>query len=100
MHVVMRLVSLILVLAGMTLLGADVITSLESISKGGPIYLRTLEELWAMVGDVEGFKIWCNNELPAALSAWIYSMLTVPGWALFGVFGVVIGFVFGRRTHE
>jgi hypothetical protein len=97
MFVFFRLVSLILITIGLMLLGADAVTSLE---KGGQIFVRSLEDVWALVGNVQGFKDWCGYYLGVTVSGWVYSMLTVPGWAITGVIGVVLAFIFGRRTHD
>ncbi len=100
MLILLRLISLILIVVGLMLLGADAVTSLESFSKGGTIVVRSLEEVWGLVGYVEGFKAWCGYYLPAFLANWVYAMLTVPGWAFTGVIGVVMAFLFGRRPVD
>ncbi len=45
MAVVMRLVSLVLVVAALMLLGADAVTSLE---RGGGITVRSIDQVWAL----------------------------------------------------
>ena len=45
MFVVLRLISLILVVAALMLLGADAVTSLEN---GGKITVRSLDQVWAL----------------------------------------------------
>jgi hypothetical protein len=79
------------------LLGADAVTSLE---KGGTIYVRSLEDTWALIGDVAGFKYWCEYYLPGFLADAIKAVLRIPGWAFTGVIGVVMAFIFGRRAHH
>ena len=69
-------------------------------SLSGEIFVRSLQDVWALVGNVDGFKAWCEYYLPGFLTNWIYGLLTIPGWAFTGVIGVVMAFLFGRRTHE
>jgi hypothetical protein len=99
MTVVLRFVSLVLLLVALALLGADALTSLE---KGGQITVRSIEQVWALLGPagVYGFKGWLAHNLPSPLPGWIGAVLTLPAWALSGVLGVVLAFLFGRHTPE
>ena len=94
--VLFRFVSLILVVAALMLLGADAVTSLE---KGGQIYVRSLETVWALFdkGAVDAFKAWNMANLPGFLSQGIAVVLRFPGWSVTGVIGFILAFVFGRR---
>ena len=95
MAIFMRLVSLILIVSALMLLGADTITSLE---RGGEITVRSLGTVWAII-DSDGlthFKDWVQHYLPF-LAQGIYSSLALPGWAVTGVIGVLLAFVFGRK---
>jgi hypothetical protein len=95
MAVLMRLVSLVLILLALMLLGADTVTSLE---KGGEITVRSLDTVWGLVDNngLTHFKSWVQNELPF-LAQTVYSSLALPGWAVAGVIGVILAFVFGRK---
>jgi hypothetical protein len=95
MAVVMRLISLILIVAALTLLGADAVTSLE---RGGELTVRSLGTIWGMVHQhsLDGFKSWAQNHLPF-MAQGIYSALALPGWAATGVLGVILAFIFGRK---
>ena len=95
MAVVMRLVSLVLIVIALMLLGADAVTSLE---KGGEITVRSLGAVWAMLDNdsLNRFKDWVQHYLPA-LAQGVYSSLALPGWALTGVVGVILAFIFGRK---
>jgi hypothetical protein len=99
MALVLRFVSLVLLLLALTLLGADALTSLE---KGGQITVRSIEQVWTILGQssVYGFKGWLVHSLPSPLPGWIGAVLTLPAWALSGVLGVVLAFLFGRHTPE
>ena len=95
MTVVMRLVSLILILAALLFLGADAVTSLE---RGGELTVRSLDTVWSVL-DPHGlgaFKSWVQNNSPSLAQA-LYSALALPAWAATGVLGVIFAFVFGRR---
>ena len=100
MFVFLRLISLLLIIIGLMLLGADVVSSLEEVSKGGTIVIRSIQDVWTLFGDPNHFKAWCENSLPEFLASAIESMMTWWGWAVTGVIGVVMAFLFGRRHAE
>lgn len=95
MSVVMRLISLILIVAALLLLGADAVTSLE---RGGELTVRSLGTIWGVIhpGSLIAFKSWVQNHA-AFMAQGVYSSLALPGWAVTGVVGVILAFVFGRR---
>src|SRR5438270_10688134 len=99
MGLALRFVSLILIVIALMLLGADMVTSLEH---GGRIAVRSIEHVWRFLGpgSIAVVKSWVEHSLPAPLPDWFYSVLALPAWALTGVLGVVIAFVFGRRAPE
>jgi lipopolysaccharide export LptBFGC system permease protein LptF len=95
MAVLMRLISLILIVAALMLLGADAVTSLE---RGGELTVRSLGVIWGLFHQhsLDGFKSWVQNHLPF-MAQGIYSALALPGWAATGVLGVILAFIFGRK---
>ena len=95
MAVVMRLISLILIVTALMLLGADAVTSLE---RGGDLTVRSLGTIWGMIhpGSLNAAKSWVQNHA-AFMAQGVYSSLALPGWAVTGVIGVILAFVFGRR---
>ena len=95
MAIVMRLVSLVLIVVALMLLGADAVTSLE---KGGEITVRSLGGVWSSIDDggLNHFKNWVQHYLPFFAQG-VYSSLALPGWALTGVVGVILAFIFGRK---
>jgi hypothetical protein len=99
MFVVLRLISLILVVGAIMLLGADVVTSLES---GGKIMVRSLDTVWALFSKtaMESFHVWCAAHLPAFLAGAFTWLFHLPGWAVTGVPGILLAFLFGRRTAD
>jgi hypothetical protein len=99
MFVILRLISLILVVAGLMLLGADIVTSLEN---GGKIMVRSLDQVWALFDKsaVAAFHSWCTAHLPGFLAHGIASLFALPGWAATGVPGIILAFLFGRRVAD
>src|SRR6516164_9076507 len=95
MTVFMRLIALFLVVSALLLLGADAVTSLE---KGGEITVRSLDMIWAMLdkADLDSFKAWIQNNA-SSMAQGVYSALALPGWAVTGVLGVLVAFIFGRK---
>lgn len=97
LYVAMRVVSLVLICIALMLLAADLISTLE---RGGAVAIRSLDYVWTSVHSpsIGSMKVWLDHHAPAAMTHGIESFLATPGWAVFGVLGVVIAFVFGRRT--
>ncbi len=97
MVVVLRLISLVLIFISIMLIGADLVTSLE---KGGMITVRSIEQIWDIFSKtgVASFKGWLEHTLPTPVPSWIEALLRIPGWAITGVPGVFLAFIFGRRA--
>lgn len=97
MYVAMRFVSLVLIVIGLMLLGADLISTLE---KGGEVVIRSLDHVWTTINPtgIDGLKVWLDHRAPAAITHGVESFLALPGWAVFGVLGVILAFLFGRRS--
>ncbi|MEJ1967719.1 MAG: hypothetical protein WDN03_03635 [Rhizomicrobium sp.] len=95
----LRLISLILVVSALMLLGADAVTSLEN---GGKITVRSLDQVWALFtkSGEEAFHAWCTAHLPGLLTRGIGAVTALPGWAATGVPGIILAFLFGRRTVD
>lgn len=94
MRAALRLISLFLIVSGLVLLGADAIASLD---KGGEITVRTVEQLWAMLdtASLAAFRAWLEQAVPWAAHG-VETAMTLPGWAVTGVPGVLINFLAGR----
>jgi hypothetical protein len=99
MGLALRFVSLVLLVIALILLGADAISSL---GKGGQITVRSIDQVWTYLGSasIGTFKSWLAHSLPSPIPAWFYSVLALPAWALSGVLGVVLAFLFGRHAPE
>ena len=98
MFVLLRLISLILVVSAIMLLGADLVTSLEN----NKILVRSLDQVWALADKsaMLGFHAWCDHHLPGFLARGITAVFGLPGWGVTGVPGIVLAFLFGRRTAD
>lgn len=99
MYLAMRLVSLGLIAIALLLLGADLIATLDH---GGMVSIRSLDHVWSALdkGSIDGFKGWLQHRAPHPVTHGIESFLATPGWAVFGVVGVVLAFLSGRRTSH
>ena len=97
MQVALRLFGLVLIALALMLLGADAVTSLD---RGGEITVRSVEQVWSLIapGGVAVFKAWAQHHWPPAAMHAFETVLTLPGWGVTGVPGVVINFLAGR-TH-
>jgi len=98
----MRFLSLVVVVVALMLLGADMVTSLENLEKGGHIAVRSIAAVWGLFdqGGLEAFQHWSAAMLPGFLAAAIDWLLGVYGWFAVGVIGMVMAFFFGRNKHE
>ena len=96
MFVVLRLISLVLVVAALLLLGADAISSLEN---GGKIIVRSLDQIWTLLDkqSIAAFHVWLVAHLPGTWPNGVETIFRLPGWAVTGVPGVVLAFLSGRR---
>ncbi len=96
--VLFRFIALIMIVLGLMLLGADVVTMLES---GKEPVLRTLENVWAMftATGVDSFKAWFAAMVPAAVMQGFMSVLALPAFAVFGVTGVLLAVIFRERDE-
>ncbi len=94
----LRFVALILIVLGLMLLGADVISMLES---GQEPALRTLESVWGLftATGVESFKVWFAELVPAIVIDIFNAVLSLPAFAVFGVFGILLAVIFRERDE-
>jgi len=99
MLVALRFISLILIVIALMLLGADMVSSLE---RHGQITVRSLDQVWMLTNSsgAADFHAWLGHALPAPFPNWVGAVLALPAWALTGVIGVVLAFLFGRRPEE
>jgi hypothetical protein len=93
--VVVRFLAVVLVVSGLMLLGADVVTTLET----GEPKLRSLESIWALLdaGSVEALKAWAQTSLPAPLPEGVATLFAWPAFAVLGALGVILAVLFRQR---
>ena len=98
----MRFVSLVVVVIALMLLGADLVTSLENLDKGGHITVRSLAAILGLLdqGSLDEFRHWSAAQLPVFVAAAIGWLLGVYSWFAVGVIGMAMAFFFGRSKHE
>ena len=92
---VFRFVAFLLIVAALMLLGADVVSMLES----GEPKMRSIEIVWGLfaAGGADAFKTWTQGALPAPLPEGVATLLTWPAWAVLGVTGVLLAVLFRQR---
>jgi len=98
----MRFLSLVVVVIALMLLGADLVTSLENLEKGGHIAVRSLAMIWGLLdqGSLEAFRHWTSSQLPGFVAVAIEWLLGIYSWFAVGVIGMAMAFFFGRHKHE
>lgn len=92
---VFRFIAFLFIVAALMLLGADVVSMLES----GEPRLRSIEAIWDMfaTGGADAFKAWAPTALPAPLPEGLATVLSWPAWAVLGVIGVLLAVLFRQR---
>jgi len=94
--IIFRLIGLIFIAAALMVLGADGIQTLEA----GEVKIRSLGELWTLLhsASLESTNAWAAEALPPMVAdPGLTSLMTFPSWAVFGVIGIIIAFLFRRR---
>lgn len=94
MRTTLRFFSLIFLVMGLALMGADLVTSMD---RGGQPYLRSIEQVWALVNpaSIAPFRAWIGHQAPWAAHG-VDIALTLWGWGVVGGFGVILNFLSGR----
>jgi hypothetical protein len=98
--IVFRFLSLVLIVAALMVLGYDAITSLRDTEASGEmgVHMLSLGDLWQLLepGSKDAFVGW-GAETDGTLSSAINMTLTWPAFAVLGVVGVVLAFLFRAR---
>lgn len=94
--VIFRFVALVLIVAALMVLGYDALTSL---SQGGEVHMISLDSLWTMVhqGSLDSFKGWVASTGGESVAGGVDTVLAWPAFAVIGVLGVVLAFIFRPR---
>ncbi len=92
-----RFVALVLIVLGLMLLGADVVTLLE---RGSEPHMRSLADVWGLftATGVASFQAWIASMAPEVGDG-LASMLALPAFAVFGVTGVILAVLFRERDE-
>jgi len=93
--IILRLIAIILCVAALMLLGADVVSSLE----GGAVRIRALAELVALFGGpaLDALRASIETALPAPVPMVLLAVLEAPASAVIGVTGVILAILVRRR---
>src|SRR5258706_7311955 len=83
---ILRATSVFLIVIAMMLLGADVVSSLEQ--RGGTV-VRSFIHILMLCGFDAG--LWFAQNLPPQIAEICIGIFSVPGWAVIGVLGTVLG---------
>jgi len=94
MQTTLRLLSLVLLVSGLVLMGADVITSMD---KAGEPFVRSIAQVWHALSPLSlaDVQAWSAAQAPWLHNA-VDTLLTLWGWAVVGGLGVLLSFVAGR----
>ena len=92
---VLRFTAFLLIVAGLMLLGADVVSMLET----GEPKMRSISLVWDLFaqGGAEAFNAWAATAFPAPLPEGFATLLAWPAWAVAGVLGVLLALLFRQR---
>jgi len=98
MTIAVRLIALVLVTVALMLLGADMITTLET----GRFTTRSLANLWMMIDKSEpaAFYAWTDHHLPSLLASGLKAPFSLWGWLVTGPLGCLLLFAFGRHASD
>lgn len=93
-----RFIALVLIVLGLMLLGADVITLLE---RGAEPHMRSLADVWGLftATGVASFQAWIAGMAPAPVAEGLASFLAWPAFAVFGATGVILAVLFRERDE-
>ena len=93
-----RLIAVIFIVAGLLVVGYDIIGSMQA---GQGFRALSLESLWTMInqGSLDGFRAWVTQSVPNPGPGIAGLVLGFPAFAVFGVIGILLGLLFQRRPR-
>ena len=93
-----RFIALILIVLGLMLLGADVVTLLE---RGTEPHMRSLAEVWSLFSATgpASFQAWVATISPGPVADSVAGALALPAFAVLGVKGVLLAILFRERDE-
>ena len=91
----LRFIAFLLIVTGLMLLGADVVSMLET----GEPKMRSIALVWDLfaTGSAEAFSTWAATAFPAPLPEGFATLLSWPAWAVTGVLGVLLALLFRQN---
>jgi hypothetical protein len=93
----LRFIAFLLIVTGLMLLGADVVSMLET----GEPKMRSIGLVWDLFaqGSAATFNAWAQTAFPAPLPEGFATLLSWPAWAVAGVLGVLLALLF-RQSDD
>lgn len=93
-----RLIAVIFIVAGLMVVGYDVISSMQV---GQGFKAISLEGTWSLFSQssLDSFRQWYSLKVPNPGPGIIGSILSFPAFAVLGVIGVLLGLLFQRRDR-
>ncbi len=93
-----RLIAVIFIVAGLLVLGYDVISSIQA---GQGFKALPLADLWGLIhpASLEGYRAWVTQTIPNPGPSISESVLGFPAFAVYGVIGVLLGLLFQKRSR-
>ncbi len=93
-----RLIAVIFIVAGLLVVGFDIISSLQA---GQGFKALSLESLWTLIhpGSLEAYNNWITASVPNPGPGISSAILGFPAFAVFGVIGILLGLLFQRRPR-
>mgnify|MGYP000891248877 FL=1 len=93
-----RLIAVIFIVAGLLVVGYDIIGSLQA---GQGFHALSLEQLWTLIhqGSLDGFRAWVGQKVPNPGPGIAATTLGFPAFAVFGAIGILLGLLFQRRPR-
>lgn len=92
-----RLIAVIFIVAGLLVVGFDIISSLQL---GQGFKTLSFQELWTLIhqASLDGYRAWVVQTIPNPGPSISDTVLGFPAFAVFGVIGVLLGLLFQRRS--
>lgn len=93
-----RLIAVIFIVAGLLVLGYDVISSIQNAQGFKAL---SLSSVWSMINasSLEGYRNWVTETIPNPGPSISESILAFPAFAVYGVIGVLLGLLFQKRSR-
>lgn len=93
-----RLIAVIFIVAGLLVVGFDIISSVKD---GQGFRALPLTDVWTLIhaGSLGSYREWVTATIPTPGPTISEAILGFPAFAVFGVIGVLLGLLFQRRSR-